>query len=211
MSSADDLNQKDGRPVNRTVFHISHIIVGFSIGYMVAANALLAVYSLLKAHALVWKNLWWTSSVMVLVLMFVLREAMDSVRSSVYYEKEQGKLVEVRKRRRHEVMVVLLKRLSVALLLGALVLTAVVKVGTWYAADLGLLNPLFSGKGLPPVGSEIGLGIISFLIAAVTLLFCEMILRGSQRYGFPLQVLCLFLPSACGVSFAMLSLVTFIR
>jgi hypothetical protein len=211
MSVAGVANHSDGRPVNRAVFHFSHIIMGFSVGYAVAANVWLFVYKFYGGHQIVLNNLWWTSSVMVLILMYTLREAMDAVRAAEYIEKADGQIKVVKKRRRHEVMMQLLKRFFMALILGILLLGLVVKIGSSYSAQLGLIGPLFAGKGLPPVGEEIALASVALFAGSLTLIFCEMILRASQKFGFPLQVLCLFLPSACGISFAMLTIAAVLK
>ncbi len=194
--------RKDGRPVNRTVLHVTHMIVGVAIGYFVGGNGYLLARWLHGQASLIVNNMWWMAMLVIVIEMFVLREIMDAIRETVFIEYVDGEAKETRRRRRHEVVMTIVKRAIVVMVLGAIVLTGLYHLGLHYKDDFVWLQPLFSGRGLPPIAQELILVFYCLVIGFISLVICESTLRSTQKRGFPWQVICLFIPAALGVGLA---------
>jgi len=200
----------DGRPVNRTVLHVTHMLVGVAIGFFFASlGYLFAVWQHGGTSRIV-TNLWWVAGLTTVIQLFALREAMDAIRETVFVETVDGERRETRRRRRHEVIMALVWRASVAFVLGGLAMGGLYHLSQVYHDELARLSPLFQGRGLPPVFHELMTLVYAFVIGVLTLVLCESTLRSTQKRGFPWQIICLFLPAALGVALAMQLLARFV-
>ena len=194
--------RKDGRPVNRTVLHITHMIVGVAIGYFVGGNGYLLARYVHGVSSPIVTNLWWVAMLVIAIEMFVLREIMDTIRETVFIEYVDGQAKETRRRRRHEVVMTIVKRAFVAMTLGSIALYGIYHLGAANQDKLGWLAPLFSGRGLPPIAQDLLVTLYACVIGFITLVICESTLRSTQKRGFPWQIICLFLPATLGVGLA---------
>ena len=194
--------RKDGRPVNRTVLHITHMTVGVAIGYFVGGNGYLIARWLHGRTSPIVTNLWWVAMLVIAIEMFVLREIMDAIRETVFIEYVDGQAKETRRRRRHEVVMTIVKRTLVVMVLGSVAIYGIYHLGVAHHEKLGWLAPLFSGRGLPPIAQDLLVAVYAAIVGFLTLVICESTLRSTQKRGFPWQIICLFLPAALGVGLA---------
>lgn len=195
--------RRDGRPVNRTVFHLTHVVVGVAIGHLVGINAWLLGRHLFEGKPEL-AHLPWLAIVVGGALMFAFREQMDAIRETVFHRRVDGEVREVRVRRRHEVLMTMGWRLLVALFVAGAIVWGARRFLEGNDDALRLIEPLTAGRGLPPILDELVMAAYAGVAAFVTLVACETTLRATQKQGFPWQATLLFVSAILALGLSMI-------
>ncbi len=184
--------RRNPRPVNRPVFHLTHLILGASVGSTVGYFGYLAARGLFGAKSLVLGHLWWLTIACSIGAMLFIKSQMDSIRETVYVKKVNGQLQQIRVRRRHEVVMTLVKRALIGLLAAAAIVVILHYGILHFRSEVrGLSN----GQLIPAIGEDVFMAFFALVLASASLTVCEMTLRATQKEGFPYIALWLFIPA----------------
>ena len=185
--------RRNPRPVNRPLFHLTHLILGSAIGSLVGYHGYLIARLLFGAKSAILGHLWWLTIGCGIGAMIFIKSQMDSIRETVYVKRIEGKLKQIRVRRRHEVVMTLVKRAAIGLL-AACAIIALLHYGILHFRSE--IRGLGSGQLIPTVGEDVFMALFALLMTSVTLAFCELTLRATQKEGFPYIALWLFIPAS---------------
>ena len=199
--------RRNPRPINRPLYHVTHLILGAALGSCVGYHGYLIARILFGAHSPNLGHLWWLTICGGIVAMIFIKSQMDSIRETIYVKRIEGQLKQIRVRRRHEVVMTLVKRALIGLLAAAAI------VGLLHYGILHFrseVKGLGSGQLVPAVGEDVFMALFALVMTAVTLTFCELTLRTTQKEGFPYIALWLFIPATVFSGMTVLHLSSFI-
>jgi len=205
--------RRNPRPVNRTAFYVTHLVLGVVIGTSIGIYSLVGAHWLFARSTPLLSHLWWLDIVLGLVGMVVIKNQMDGIRQTVFIAKVDGKVQQLRVRRRHEVVMTLVKRAVIAALTAVVLLVGIHAGIQHYRAELGdTVGRTVAARGLlPAVGDDVLLVVFAVATVAVTLTVCELTLRTTQKEGFAYAALWLFVPATVTMGLSILHATSFLR
>lgn len=184
--------------INRSVFHGTHLVLGSLIGSSIGFYGLMMARNLFGKSSPVIDYLWFLCILLGFASMALIKSQMDSIRETVYVKRIEGKMQQIRIRRRPEVVFTLLKRALLALL------AAFVILGLLHYGILQFKSEVTTASSqgaffIPTLGQDLLMSFYALALASIVLGVCELTLRATQKEGFPYLALWLFIPANLAV------------
>jgi len=189
-------------PVNRTSVHITHCILGATIGTAVGTYGYLTALHIFGKRPLVVDHLWWLTILGAIVALFLIKNQMDNIRGTIFTKKEKGKVVPLRIRRRPEVIAAVCLRALAALMLASIIAVGLHLGLAAYGPQLGLRMGA-TASSIPKIGMDVLLVLFAGAVGLCALIVCELTLRLTQKANFPHLASCLFFTAVLSCSYAM--------
>jgi len=214
-NSTNGRRPKDSRTPGKTVCYIALLLIGTSIGISSGICSYGGAMSIFGQTNNLLNHLWWISIISAIILISGIKSQMDSIRETVFTEKKAGKVVLLRIRRRHEVIITVAKRVATGLLIAII-------IGIALHYGIAHYKPLITGatpasvisdiskktSAVPSLGSDVFFVLFTMLATLIMLIAAELSLRITQKEGMPHQASAIFLSATIFSSLTMYSVTT---
>lgn len=204
VSKADkNRRPKDSRTPSKPVCYLTLFLIGSCIGISTGLCGFAGAYAAFgKSNGLL-SHLWWISIIGATLMIIGVKSQMDSIRDTVFTKKKDGKVVHLRVRRRHEVIMTLAKRVVIGL-----TIAIAMAMGLHYAIlnYKHLLTGVASNgqlAAIPAIGADVFFVLFSAFNTLLMLTITELALRLTQKEGITYQAATIFIPATVCCSLVM--------
>jgi hypothetical protein len=205
LTSSIDKNRRprDSRTPSKPVCYLTLLLIGTCIGISSGLCGFAGAFTAFgKSNGLL-AHLWWISIVGTTLIIIGVKSQMDLIRDTVFTKKQDGKVVHLRVRRRHEVIMTLAKRVAIGLIISTIMTMGLHYIILNYKY---LLTGTASGShpaAIPVIGTDVFFVLFSIFTSIIMLTITELSLRLTQKEGITYQAAAIFLPAAICSSLVM--------